>query len=86
MDSSNKIAAAGLVNMLNEINNPITNIKLCLELLQNCSEDARETYYSILKRSVEIIEMSLKDISNAFVNEDYRVMIDSRDEFFHAGL
>ncbi|MEO6667937.1 MAG: hypothetical protein ABIN36_00590 [Ferruginibacter sp.] len=71
MQNACKIAETGLVGMLYDMNNPLANIKLCVELLQSADDENKEVYYSIINKNVESLRNALKQISNSFVNEGF---------------
>jgi nitrogen-specific signal transduction histidine kinase len=79
MESSCKIAKLGLVGMLHEMNNPLTSIKLSMELLNSCDEEQREAYVSIITRSIERLETSIRQIAGSFINDGYTVQIESQE-------
>lgn len=74
--NNNNIAEAGLVYMLNDLQNPITTIRLCLDLLENGNEEFRDQYYGIIKRNTEQLERNLREIAACFVdNNGYSVQM-----------
>ena len=66
--NNNTIAEAGLVYMLNDLQNPITTIRLCLDLLENGDNEFRDQYYAIIKRNTEHLEMTLREIAASFID------------------
>lgn len=67
MKTASKIAELGMMNILYQIKNPLTNIRLCLELLEsNPIVHNQQTYYAIIKKSTAEIETSIKDICSSF--------------------
>lgn len=62
-----KIAELGMIDILYEIRNPLTNIKLALEFLEadTMTDEARELY-NIIKKSALKIESSVKDLCNSY--------------------
>lgn len=75
MESPCKIAELGLISMLHDMNNPLTNIRLCLELLEDGSPELKEKYYLIIKSSADKMESSIKDICSCFVSEEFTVHV-----------
>jgi len=67
MKTESKIAELGMMNILSQLKNPLTNIRLCLEMLEsgNSAEDP-QVYYSIIKNSSLEIESSIQDICTTF--------------------
>ena len=67
MKNESKIAELGMINMLTQIKNPITNIRLCLELLESDTvAKNQKVYYGIMRASTRAIELSIRDICNSF--------------------
>ena len=67
MKAESKIAELGMINMLCQIKNPLTNIQLCLELLESATVNQnKEVYYKIMKNSVGEIESTVRSICNSF--------------------
>ncbi len=62
-----KLAEMGLIKILSEIKTPLTNITLCIDLLQkdNAAEN-KHVYYEIMKNSTHTIENSVKDLCKSF--------------------
>lgn len=57
----------GIVKVLSEIKTPLTNIKLCLDLLQkDAVVENQHVYFEILKNSTTAIETAVKDLCNSF--------------------
>lgn len=62
-----KIAQMGIVKVLSEIKTPLTNIKLCLDLLQkDAVVENQHVYFEILKNSTASIENAVTDLCNSF--------------------
>lgn len=62
-----KIAQMGIVKVLSEIKTPLTNIKLCLDLLQkDAVVENQHVYFEILKNSTSAIENAVADLCNSF--------------------
>lgn len=62
-----KLAEMGLIKILSEIKTPLTNITLCIELLQNDDvTENKHVYYEIMKKSAHTIEDSVKDLCKSF--------------------
>ena len=77
MENSCKIAAVGLVGLLHEMNNPLTSIKLSLELLDSPDIEIREIYLCIIQKSVVLIESSIRDICSSFIENELTVQLPS---------
>ena len=67
MNKQFKIAELGMIDMLYEIKNPLTNIRLSLELLE-CGTAPQDphVYYNIIKESAITIESSIREICSSF--------------------
>ena len=83
MESSCKIAKLGLVGMLHEMNNPLTSIKLSMELLNSCDEEQKEAYISIISRSIERLETSIRQIAGSFIDDGYTVQIETKEDTYN---
>jgi nitrogen-specific signal transduction histidine kinase len=71
MENSCKIAETGLVGMLHEMNNPLTNIKLCMDLLESCNEEKKEEYYGIINKNIDNLKTAIQQLSNSFISEGF---------------
>ena len=79
MESSCDIAKDGLVCMLQEMNNPLANIKLCMELLESGNEEMKEVYYGIINKNIEVMHDSIKLLSNSFIHEGFAVHMEVKE-------
>ena len=79
METSCDIAKEGLVCMLHDMNNPLANIKLCMELLESGNEEMKEMYYSIINKNIDVMQDSIKLLSNSFINEGFSVYMEVRE-------
>lgn len=68
------IAQAGLINMLEEMNNPLTNIRLSTELIETENEDSKYTYCSIIKKNAELIQVTIKELADSFLKQGFRII------------
>ncbi|MEP6711253.1 MAG: hypothetical protein ABJA37_02500 [Ferruginibacter sp.] len=71
-----KIAKMGMINMLSEIKNPLTNIRLCIELLES-GDHTNDTkgYYAIIKNNALKIETSIRDIYATFKEHGFALYL-----------
>ncbi len=60
------LAKLGIVDMLNEMKTPITNIKLCVELLESDHEDHERDYHVMIKNNAVKLESRLRELLNTF--------------------
>ena len=67
MSHQSKIAELGVLNILNQMKNPLTNIMLCVEMMDTgeISQDYLK-YKEIIKNSALKLEDSIRDICNSF--------------------
>lgn len=73
-----KIAELGMLDMLFEMKNPITNIRLCLELLEAGDGAVDPTnFYKIIKSSAIDIEDSIRILCNSFHENGFSLYMDS---------
>ena len=70
MQNKNNIAESGLVFLLKEMNNPLTNIRLSVELLENGNEEMRQVYYDIIKKNTALLEAAVKELSDTFLQDE----------------
>lgn len=74
MENNSKIAAIGVVGALQEMNNPLTNIKLCVEMLEAGIPNP-ELYYEIMRKNTATMEKSIKELCDVFANEEFRIQL-----------
>ncbi|MFT3910855.1 MAG: histidine kinase dimerization/phospho-acceptor domain-containing protein [Ferruginibacter sp.] len=79
MENNSKIVSAGLICLLHEMNNPLTSIKLCLELLQTASEETRGQYYAIINKSAEQLQHAVHELSDTFLKDGFYVDFHSEE-------
>ncbi|MEO6537939.1 MAG: histidine kinase dimerization/phospho-acceptor domain-containing protein [Ferruginibacter sp.] len=79
MDSESKIAELGMLNMLYEMKNPLTNIRLSLEFLEAGTANDPKEYYSIIKKSALNIESSIRELCKSFNDLGITIHIGSDD-------
>ncbi|MEO8772537.1 MAG: hypothetical protein ABI402_20740 [Ferruginibacter sp.] len=71
-----KIAELGMLDMLFEMKNPLTNIMLCLEVFESGIEEKDTNfYYNIIKNSAIDIESSIKELCASFHNLGFSLAI-----------
>lgn len=71
-----KIAQMGIVKVLSEIKTPLTNIKLCLDLLEkDAVVENQHVYFEILKNSTSAIETAVNELCNSFNDLDIAIHI-----------
>lgn len=66
MSQQSKIAQLGILNILNQMKNPLTNIRLCVDMMEedNCSDIANCNH--IIKASAISLENSIRDLCTSF--------------------
>ena len=67
MGKPSKIAQIGVLNILNQMKNPLTNIRLSVDILENNPKDEDILQCKeIIKKSAIKIEDSIRDLCNSF--------------------
>ena len=66
MSKESKIAQLGILNILNQMKNPLTNIRLSLDMLEHSTENERIKYREIIKNSAISLEDSIRDLCQSF--------------------
>ena len=66
MTQQSKIAQLGILNILNQMKNPLTNIRLCVDMLED--KECRDTANcnEIIKNSAISLENSIRDLCTSF--------------------
>ena len=71
MKQTPTITRLGVIHTLQQMNNPLTNIILSIELLTaEKTEEKRTTYYDTIKHSVLRLEGSIKEVCKFFNEQD----------------
>lgn len=82
MSHQSKIAELGVLNILNQMKNPLTNIRLCAEMME--SEDKECIKYSeIIKNSAIKLEDSIRDICNSFAVLKLSIHMQTNEDLLH---
>jgi len=72
MDMPCKIAEKGLVTLVQAMKNPLTNIKLSIDLLESGNTDQSiENYYAIIKNNAQRLEDSIREICDCFFEQGF---------------
>ncbi len=66
MSKESKIAQLGILNILEHMKNPLTNIRLSLDMLEYEIDADRTKYRDIIKKSTISLEESIKDLCKSF--------------------
>ena len=66
MSKASKIAEMGILNILNQMKNPLTNIRLSLDMMENDSDVDRGKCREIIKNSAISLEDSIRDLCQSF--------------------
>lgn len=67
MGKQSKIAEIGILNILNQMKNPLTNIRLCLESIEKGQDKpADQDCLCIIKNSAIKLEDSIRDLCKSF--------------------
>ena len=71
MKQTPTITRLGVIHTLQQMNNPLTNIMLSIELLiAEKSEEKRIAYYDTIKHSAVRLEASIKEVCTFFNEQD----------------
>jgi hypothetical protein len=71
MENECKIENETLVDILHGLNNPLTNIRMCLEYLQSVNTNADlDPHYAVIKNSTIDMETTLKEIFTCYIKTD----------------
>ena len=65
MSQPSKIAQLGVLNILNQMKNPLTNIRLCIDMLEDGCYDVANCNH-IIKTSAISLENSIRDLCTSF--------------------
>ncbi len=67
MGKQSKIAEIGILNILNQMKNPLTNIRLCLDAIEKGQHIiADKDCHAIIKNSAVKLEDSIRDLCRSF--------------------
>ena len=67
MGKQSKIAEIGILNILNQMKNPLTNIRLSLEAIENGQDKILDKdCHTIIKNSAVKLENSIRDLCRSF--------------------
>ena len=79
MSHQSKIAELGVLNILNQMKNPLTNIRLCAEMMESDDKDCLK-YSEIIKNSAIKLEDSIRDICNTFAELKLSIHMQTNDD------
>ena len=68
MSKQSKIAQLGILNILNQMKNPLTNIRLSIDILENDTDADESQYREIIKNSAISLEDSIRDLCQSFAD------------------
>ena len=64
---ASKIAQIGILHILNQMKNPLTNIMLCLEMIESKHQETDgKDCHEIIKSSSKALETSVRDLIKSF--------------------
>ena len=66
MSHPSKIAQLGIINILNQMKNPLTNIRLCVDMLDEEADKKTGGCNEIIKNSAISLENSIRDLCTSF--------------------
>ena len=79
MDTAGKLATMGFVGMLSEMKNPLTSIRLCIDLLESGGQPG-EDYMSIIKKNAAVLEKDIVEMCNYFNDGRFSIKIEDENE------
>jgi nitrogen-specific signal transduction histidine kinase len=83
MGHQSKIAELGVLSILNQMKNPLTNIRLCIDMLESEVEDKECTKYrEIIKKSAISLEESIRDFCNSFSELNLSIHMQTNQSLF----
>ncbi|MCY7291794.1 MAG: hypothetical protein LH615_06380 [Ferruginibacter sp.] len=73
----------GVLNILNQMKNPLTNIRLCVEMMETESEDNEcIKYREIIKNSAIKLEDSIRDLCTSFAELKLSIHMQTEADLF----
>ena len=66
MSKPSKLAELGILNILNQMKNPLTNIRLSVDMQENANDIDRIQYQEIIKNSAISLEDSIRELCQSF--------------------
>ena len=82
MSQPSKIAQLGILNILNQMKNPLTNIRLCVDMLEkdDCSDVTNCNH--IIKSSAISLENSIRDLCTSFAELGLTIHLEADNSNF----
>lgn len=81
MEQRCKIAQEGMINMLQDMRNPLANIELSLELLQlEHSADQESACYNIIQKNTNRIAHSIHELCKCFFEQGFTLCISTEND------
>ena len=77
MTQQSKIAELGILNILNQMKNPLTNIRLCVDMLENKECRDKANCNEIIKNSAISLENSIRDLCTSFYELGVTIHLDT---------
>ena len=77
MSQPSKIAQLGILNILNQMKNPLTNIRLCVDMLEENDSADLANCNKIIKTSAISLENSIRDLCTSFAEIGLSIHVDS---------
>lgn len=66
MSQPSKIAQLGIINILNQMKNPLTTIRLCVDMMEDDNCKDQDNCNLIIKKSAISLENSIRDLCTSF--------------------
>ena len=84
MSQPSKIAQLGILNILNQMKNPLTNIRLCVDMLDDDNYVENTNCKDIIKNSAISLENSIRDLCSSFADLGITIHLESDKTIFKA--
>ncbi len=84
MSQESKIAQLGILNILNQMKNPLTNIRLCVDMLEKDDVIDIAQCNHIIKTSAISLENSIRDLVTSFHDLGVTIHLDADKAAFHS--
>ena len=77
MSQPSQIAQLGILNILNQMKNPLTNIRLCVDMLEEKDCNDISNCNKIIKSSAVSLENSIRELCTSFAEIGLSIHINS---------
>ena len=84
MSQQSKIAQLGILNILNQMKNPLTNIRLCIDMLEDEDYKDNASCNEIIKNSAISLENSIRDLCTSFAELGVTIHLETDTPSLHS--